>query len=192
MSSVASGERTPRLPPGTWVIDTSVYTHMFRAGHGHMVGARAPGGTVIVPADVNTEIEVGRAAYSNIPKVASVPWARLAVLDEDEVGTQLVVKAALGGRPSAHLGECAVLAVAHHRGYMALLDDRAAVAQASLLGVPCHGTLWLVIEAHVKIFDRDEARTAQVVDDLLASGMHLPVKSGDELLAWARKQGLLP
>lgn len=182
----------PRPPPGTWVIDTSVYTHMFRAGHGHLIGTLAPGGTVTVPAEVNTEIDAGRATYSNIPEVASVPWARLTALNEDEVGTQLVVKAALGGRPAAHLGECAVLAVAHHRGGMALLDDRAAVAQAKLLGVPCHGTLWLVIEAYEKVFDRDAARTAQVVDDLLASGMHLPVRSGGELLTWAHAQGLLP
>ena len=34
--------------------------------------------------------------------------------------------------------------------------------------------------------------TARVVDDLLATGMFLPLTSGKSLLTWAYEQGLLP
>lgn len=111
-----------------WVMDTSVYTHLCRAGHEDIIVRLAPQGVVLVPDDVNTEIERGRERYQGIPAVSSVGWAELTVLSEDEVWTQLEVKAQLGGAPEEHVGECAVIACARHRDLIAILDDRAAVA----------------------------------------------------------------
>jgi predicted nucleic acid-binding protein len=175
-----------------WVTDTSVYTHLSRAGHTEILERLAPGGLVLVPDDVSTEIEHGRALYAGIADPASTPWAQLTVLSDGEVGTQLIVKAALGGGPTQHLGECAVIACAKHRGYTALLDDRSAITQADLHGVPSHDTLWLVMEAHLTLpsFDRDHA--IQVVDDLLETDMYLPIDSGQSLFTWAYEEGLLP
>jgi predicted nucleic acid-binding protein len=175
-----------------WVMDTSAFTHMCRAGHAEIIEGLAPGGIVLIPDAVNLEIEHGRQTYSDIPAVSSIRWAEIAVLSEEETWTQLTVKAQLGGRPSEHLGECAVIACAHHRAMAAILDDRAAVEQADLLGVPHHDTLWLVVGAYRKLFDLDRARTVKVVDDLLATGMYLPIDSGESFLAWAFEAGLLP
>lgn len=176
----------------TWVTDTSVYTHLCRAGHAEVLELLTPGGVVLVPDEVGTEILAGRALYAGIPDPASTSWTRTTVLTEDEVFTQLLVKAALGGGPTQHLGESAVVACAKHRGFIALLDDRAAVAQADLHGVASHDTLWLVVEAYATLPDYDRDRVIEVVDDLLATDMYLPIDSGESLFAWAYEEGLLP
>lgn len=106
-------------PSTAWVTDTSVYTHLSRAGHLDLLRALAPGGLIIVPSEVNDEIMAGRESYAGITEPSGVDWVQLTVLTEAEVGTQLVVKAALGGSPAKHLGECAVIACAKHRGLTA-------------------------------------------------------------------------
>src|SRR6266508_2028373 len=100
----------------SWVTDTSVYTHLWRAGHAYILQDLAPGGIILVPDDVHAEIEAGRALYTDIAAVGATSWAQLTVLTEDEVGTELLIKAAMGGGPTEHLGECAVIACAMHRG----------------------------------------------------------------------------
>jgi len=175
-----------------WVLDTSTYTHLCRAGHAEVLAQLAPGGIVVIPDDVNREIEMGREKHPNIPSVSAVPWAELAVLSQDEVWTQLCVKAELSGGPTEHLGECAVIACALHRGHIAILDERAAIEQAHLRGVSTHDTLWIVVEAYKTILGRDRTRAAQIVDDLLATGMYLPIEDGEGLFARAYREGLLP
>ena len=168
-----------------WVIDTSAYTHLSRAGHGDLIAQLAPGGVVLVPAEVNAEIENGRLGHFGIPAVADAAWAELATLSEEEAWTMLLVKAQFGGDPSQHLGECAVIACAYHRNLMAVIDEREAIAQADALNVPSIDTLWIVIEAYKTIFDLDRGRAVQVVDDLLDTGMYLPVSSGESVFSWA-------
>ncbi|MFD6095435.1 hypothetical protein ACFVWN_02485 [Nocardiopsis flavescens] len=141
---------------------------------------------------MSEEIERGRDTYANIPSVASVAWAEIAVLDETEIWTQAQIKAQMSGGPTEHMGECAVIACAKHRRLTAVLDERAAVAQADRLSVPNHDTLWIVIEAYKTLFDRDRKTAADVVDDLLGTGMFLPLQSGESLLNWAYEEGLLP
>ncbi|MCY7341425.1 MAG: hypothetical protein LH603_06135 [Pseudonocardia sp.] len=138
------------------------------------------------------EIERGRDRYPAIPAVSSVEWAKIVVLDDEKVWTMPDVKAQLGGGPDEHLGECAVIACAHHRRLVALIDERAAIAQAERLGVPVRDTLSIVVQAYKDLFDRDRARAAKVVDDLLDPDMKLPMDSGESLFVWAYEQGLLP
>lgn len=178
--------------PYRWVIDTSAYTHLCRAGHSDLIWRLAPEGIVVVPCDVNDEIEQGRELYSSIPAISSVDWAEIAILTEDEVWTQLSVRAQMSGQGSEHLGECAVIACAHHRNMIAILDERAAIEQADRLQVPNYDTLWVVIEANKKLHEFDRDRTACVVDDLLETGMYLPITSGGSLISWAYEEGLLP
>lgn len=175
-----------------WVVDTSVYTHLARAGHAEILQRLSPGGLLLIPDDVDAEIQAGRDSHADIPDPASTTWAETTVLTEDERWTQLTIKAAMGGDRTKHIGECAVIACAKHRGFTALLDERSAIAQADLHGVPSHDTLWLVIEAHLTLPEYDRDRAIQVVDDLLATGMSLPVDSGGSLFAWAYEEGLLP
>lgn len=175
-----------------WALDTTAYTHLCRSGHADLIHRLAPGGVVLIPAPVEIEIERGRDAYPDIPALSSVQWAELVVPTEEEEWTAVQVKAQMGGGPTEHLGECAVIACAHHRDLTAIIDEEAAAAQAGRLGVPVRGTLWIVIKAYKELFARDRDVIAGVVDDLLRTEMWLPVKSGASLLAWAWENGLLP
>ena len=175
-----------------WVSDTTCYTHLCRAGYDWILQRLAPGGVLVVPVEVAREIDIGRNRYASIPPVASVSWAEIADLTDAEALTALVVKAQLGGGPSEHLGECAVIACAHHRGFIAIVDDRAAVEQARQFGVRCHGTLWVVIEAYKKGLLADRDLLAQVLDDLAGTGIFLPKPTGESLINWALEEGLLP
>lgn len=49
-----------------WVVDTSTYTHLSRAGHLNLLHQLAPGGIVVVPAEVDAEIQNGRHKYPGI------------------------------------------------------------------------------------------------------------------------------
>lgn len=123
---------------------------------------------------------------------SAAPWAELVVPTDEEDWTALQIKAQMGGEPKEHLGECYAIACAHHRDLIAIIDDSTGAAQADRLGVENYGTLWIVIEAYKSLFDRDREATAKVVDDLLSTGMWLPMKSGESLLSWAYEEGLLP
>lgn len=175
-----------------WVVDTSTYTHLSRAGHLDLLRQLAPGGIVVVPTEVDAEIQNGRDRYPGIVAPEALSWVEQTVLTEAEEWTQLQVKAAIGGGPLENLGECAVIACAFHRGQVALLDDRAAVAQANLRGVQAHDTLWVVIEAYATVFSKNASRAVTVVDELLGTDMYLPIQSGTSLMAWAYEEGLLP
>jgi predicted nucleic acid-binding protein len=173
-------------------MDTSTYTHLCRAGHACIIAKLAPGGVVLIPVEVDVEIQRGRDKYPGIPSSSDTPWAEIAVLSDDEQWTAMKVKAALGGGSEEHLGESAVIACAYHRGLVAVLEERAAVEQANLRNVSSIDTMWIVMAAYKSLFGRDRARVIAVVDDLLGTGMYLPFSSGEALFAWAYCEGLLP
>lgn len=159
-------------------MDTSTFTHFFRAGYGVALGAVAPGGIVLVPREVESEIDRARERHSGVPRLGEVTWVERVFMTDDEQWTALQVKAALGGGPAVHLGESAVIACAHHRGLIAVLDERAAVTQAEIHGVGCIDTMRIVALIHDRIFGRDQSRTVELVDALLDTDMWLPVDSG--------------
>lgn len=175
-----------------WALDTTSFTHLCRAGHATLFERLAPGGIVVVPLEVCQEVDDGRAKYPGIPDPAAASWVNQIVLDDDENLTLLGIKAQMGGIGTKHLGECAVIASSKHRGFVAILDERDAIGQAERLSVPWHDTIWIVIHAYKSagIVDRDGAEA--IIDDLLDTGMYLPLRSGSELFAWAYKEGLLP
>lgn len=152
----------------------------------------APGGLIAIPTDVNDEVEQRRTLHTGIPSVSGVTWAEVAVLDDEETWTQTLIKAQMGGGPREHLGECAVIACARHRGMVAVLDERAAGVQADLQRVSWRDSLWIAVEAYKKLFGRDRERTEQLVDDLLTSGLWLPFDTGSSVFTWAYEEGLLP
>lgn len=126
-------------------MDTSVYTHLCRAGYATTIPQLAPGGLVLIPRQVDIEIARGRDNYPSILAVSSVEWARTVVLDDDDELAAMLIKARLGGGVDEHIGECAVIAYAQRRGLVAVLDDRAAIEQADRLGVQSVGTMWIVV-----------------------------------------------
>ncbi|MFT4167357.1 MAG: hypothetical protein QM650_19145 [Microlunatus sp.] len=54
---------------------------------------------IVVPDDVGAEIRNGRTLHSSILDPSATSWVQMTVLTEEEIFTQLIVKAALGGRP---------------------------------------------------------------------------------------------
>lgn len=190
----AMSDRTRHLAVGRsrWVIDTSTYVHLCRAGRGSLIRQLAPGGQVLIPTSVSAEIENSRSLYPDIPSVSSVDWAQTIVATEEEGRMQIRIKAGMGGGPDQHLGECAVIACAFHRNLTAVLGDDVAIEHANRLGVRARGILWIVIEAYHTLYDENRNLAAAVVDDLLATGIDLPFDSGESLFSWADHEGLLP
>lgn len=179
--------------PTRWVMDTSTFTHFWRAGHGYVLRELAPSSIVIIPSEVSSEVESGRDQYADIPPLKDLHWVELAVLDQDsEYFTFLGVKADMGGASNQHLGECAVIACAQHRELTAILDERAATKEAERRNVETQDTMWIAVDAYKNLFDRDRSRAAALIDDLLATGMRLPVDSGESLFQWGYENGLLP
>ncbi|MCB9411192.1 hypothetical protein, partial [Mycolicibacterium sp.] len=164
-----------------WVMDTSTFTLFCRAGYGHILQAVAPQGVVLIPREVELEIDAARNLHVGVPTVGSTTWAGRIFLTSDEEWTAMQVKVVLGGGTKEHMGECAVIACAKHRKLVAVIDERAAVAEAIARKVPFLDTMRLVANAHKSIFDQDESKTVALVDALLGTGMWLPVKSGSEL-----------
>ncbi|HEY5882387.1 MAG TPA: hypothetical protein VIU11_25985 [Nakamurella sp.] len=85
-----------------------MFTHLARAGHLDILQGLAPNGIVIVPSQVDAEIQRSQEFHQGIPLAASLTWVELAVLTEEEESTFLSVKMNLGGSPIQHFGESAV------------------------------------------------------------------------------------
>ncbi|UGT64179.1 hypothetical protein [Nocardia asteroides] len=180
--------------PDQWVMDTSVFTHWHRAGHGEILRRLSPGGQVIlIPDAVNTEIEDARSTYIGIPAIAECAWVELVVLEPDEGAEQLAIQFDMGAdSPAEHAGEAAVIAYAHAHKCTAIIDEREAIVQAKGYDVTCRDSMWIAVEALHTLADVDRTRAEQIVDDLLATDMWLPVKSGASLHAWAYTVGYMP
>lgn len=167
--------------PIQWVMDTSTFTHFFRAGYGDILGSVAPCGIVVVPREVEAEIEGARDRHAGVPPLDQVSWAQRIFMTENEQWTATQVKATLGGGTEEHLGESAVIACAHHRGLVAVLDDKAALQQAKKRDVTCTNTMSIVAQIHTSVFHGDKARTTTLIDALLDTDMWLPVTSGAQI-----------
>ncbi|MFD3746503.1 hypothetical protein [Nocardia sp. NPDC058633] len=175
-------------------MDTSVFTHWHRAGRGEILRRLSPGGQVIlIPDAVNAEIEVARERYAGIPAIAECEWTQLVVLDSDEGAVQLAIQSDLGAEtPVEHAGEAAVIAYAHTHGCTAILDEREAINQAKEYTVQTRDSMWIVIEALHVLGDVDRDMAEQIVDDLIATDMWLPVRSGASLVGWAYEVEYMP
>ena len=162
-------------------MDTSTFTHFFRAGYGEVLGFVAPGAIVLVPREVETEIDRARERYTGVPTLDQVRWAKRTFLSDVEDWTAMQVKAELGGGTREHLGECSVIACAHHRRLVAVLDDAAAVYQAELRNVSWTNTMRIAAKIHTEVYGSEQAKTITLVDALLDTDMRLPVTSGAQL-----------
>ena len=171
------------------VFDTSCITHFARAGRLDILEQIVAGRDCFVPNEVAVEIERGIERYPALRSITSRSWLRIVELDFPETISAVTYKHQLGGGPSQHLGEAAVLAYVKHFGGTAIIDDSAAVEIAQLEGIPVRRTLALVIHAY-KAGVLDRLAAEDLVDDLASTEMRLPV-DGQGLFAWGYEQGLL-
>lgn len=175
-------------------MDTSTFTHFCRAGHQDVLRRLAPQGVILIPDTVHAEVEDGRDRNHEIPSIASLPWVELGVLTEDEAQTQILIKVDLpvekGDWPRKHLGECAVLACAIHRGMVAVIDDGEARTQATAREVSHVGSMWIIAKAYKTLDDVDAEAAERIYQSLLDTGMRLP--PAESFIGWAYEMGHLP
>ncbi len=175
-------------------MDTSTFTHFCRAGHQDILRRLAPGGLILIPDTVYSEVENGRDRGYAIPSIAELSWVELGVLTTEETNSQLRIKIDIpskkGDSPRKNLGECAVLACAIHRNMVAVIDDSAARAQARQRGVRFVTSMWIIAAAYKYLDDVDSAVAERIYEDLRSTGMRLPMVGS--IIGWAYEIGLLP
>jgi predicted nucleic acid-binding protein len=72
-----------------------------------------------------------------------------------------------------------------------IIDEAVGRNIAERDGLLAKGSLWLIIQGY-KSNVLDRATAEIIVDDLISSGMWLPVTNGAALFVWAYTEGLLP
>ncbi len=76
-------------------------------------------------------------------------------------------------------------------GGIAIIDEVAARAIGDRERLQVHGSLWLLIRSF-RTGALDRATVEAIVDDLIGTGMRLPLSTGADLFAWAYEAGILP
>lgn len=175
-------------------MDTSTFTHFFRAGHGDVLRRLAPDGVVVIPDTVHGEVQDGRDLDLDIPSINDLPWVELAVLTPAEEQDQLMFKVSLpskkGDGPRKNMGECAVLACATHREMIAVIDDGDARALAGVHAIKYVNSMWIIAQAYRTLDDVDAEGAEQIYEALCTTGMRLPPV--ESFIGWAYEVGLLP
>jgi predicted nucleic acid-binding protein len=128
---------------------------------------------LLVPESVVAELQVGRARGHEVPTVADHPWM---VVVSSPTLSLLALATDLGQ------GESEAIAVAHERRGMLILDDALARRHATLLGVPCTGTLGVLLKAKVAGHLK---QIAPLVHDLVELGFHLAPSTREAVLRLA-------
>jgi predicted nucleic acid-binding protein len=174
------------------VFDTTALSHFARADRLEILRLLARNHEPILLAEVLDELRRGIPAHSSLGKVAEAEWlTRIGPLEGAAFEAFARYKNQLGGQAERNIGESAVLGWVRVNGGIAVIDERAARGLGQRNGLQVRGSLGLLV-AGFKRSLLDRAIVESVVDDLLATGMHLPVTSGAELLDWAYKNALLP
>jgi predicted nucleic acid-binding protein len=146
----------------------------------------------VVPAEVLDELARGVAGHPALGTVSGEAWLKPVELDDlQELVAFARYKGELGGGPEKNNGEAAVLAWVTVHGGIAIIDEKAATSIGDASGVAVRGSLWLVIRGF-KDKTLDRATAEGIVNDLIGSGMRLPVADGAALFAYAYEVGLLP
>jgi predicted nucleic acid-binding protein len=174
------------------VFDTTALSHFARAGRTDELRLAAADDEPILLSEVAAELARGIPGYPSLGSAAAGGWLKQVELEElPELAAFAKYKGELGGGPERNNGEAAVLAWVSVNGGMATIDEIAARAMGSREHLQVHGSLWLLVRSF-KARVHDRATIEAVVDDLIGTGMRLPVVSGAALVAWAYEAGILP
>jgi predicted nucleic acid-binding protein len=172
--------------------DSTALSHFAQADRLAELEAITAADECVVPAEVLTELTRGVAAHPALGTVSAQAWLHSVELDEfAELVAFAKHKGELGGGPGRNNGEAAVLAWVVSHGGIAIIDEAVATNIGDRDGIPVQGSLWLVICGY-KNGVLDRATAEGIMDDLISTGMWLPVASGAEFFAWAYSKGWLP
>ena len=177
----------------TFVFDTTALNHFAKAGRLPELKAIVADGRSVAPVQVFTELAKAVIEYPALGVVSGQDWLESVELEEklEEVIAFAEYKEDLGGGPEKNNGEAAALAWVSVNGGIAIIDEQAATGIGQRDGLVVCGSLWLIIRGYTNgILDRATAES--IVDDLINTGMWLPVENGAGLFAWAYEEGFLP
>jgi predicted nucleic acid-binding protein len=184
----------------TLVFDGTALNHFAKAGRLTELGVIVEGYHCVAPAEVFAELTKAVAEYPALGTISAQGWLGSVELGEiAEIVAFAQYKHELGGGSDRNVGggsdrnvgESAVLAWVAVNGGIAIIDEAAATSIGDRDRLAIRGSMWLVIRGY-KEGKLDRPTSEEIVDDLIDSGMWLPVASGAALFAWAYKEGLLP
>jgi predicted nucleic acid-binding protein len=140
---------------------------------------------------VAAELARGVPGYPSLGSAAAGGWLKQAELQElAELAAFARYKGELGGGPERNNGEAAVLAWVTVNGGIAIIDEVVARSIGNRERLQVHGSLWLLIRSFkARVLDR--ATLEAIVDNLVGTGMRLPVTTGEALFAWSYETGIL-
>ena len=179
--------------PARLVFDATALSHFARADRlGELQVLIGPDEPVLV-AEVASELASGIPDHPALARVTTASWlVRVRLKETAEIARFARYQAELGGQPGRNQGEASVLAWVSSHGGTAIVDDRAGCELGRREGIDVRRTLWLLLIKGYKAGTLDRVTLEATTDDLIATGMRLPVKSGADLFAWAAKNGLYP
>ena len=132
--------------------------------------------------EIERGLEEGYKFYSGIPEILHPlregGWLRLTSLNDDK---EIELFSAMPGR--LHAGEATCLAIAQHRGWLLLTDDKAARRHAEACQIAVSGTLGcLILGIERGLWSLEKAEEWH--ERIVAAGFRSPVQS---LAALAKK-----
>jgi predicted nucleic acid-binding protein len=146
----------------------------------------------VLLAEVAAELARGIPDYPSLGSAMAGGWLKHVELEElPELAAFARYKGELGGGPERNNGEAAVLAWVSVNGGVAIIDEAVARDIGDRERLKVHGSLWLLIRSF-KARVHDRATVEAIVDDLITTGMRLPVSTGADLFAWAYETRILP
>lgn len=171
-----------------WVVDTGPLSHFARAGWLGVLRLLAPTNTILIPDLVADEIRQAPTAHAWLPQILTHPWIVITpVTTEAELLAYSRYARRLVGDDGRNTGECGVLALAETHGYVAVLDDHAAVKAATAAGVTVRRTLGLLCDA-IEQGQLTLAMVSALADSLLETGYRLSLPPGG-FARWAIESG---
>lgn len=165
------------------VFDTTALSHFARAGRIDELQITVAADEPVLLAEVAAELARGIPGYPSLGNAAAGGWLNQAELQElPELAAFARYKGELGGGPERNNGEAAVLAWVTVNGGIAIIDEVVARSIGNRERLQVHGSLWLLIRSFkARVLDR--ATLEAIVDDLIGTGMRLPVTTGEALFA---------
>jgi predicted nucleic acid-binding protein len=146
----------------------------------------------ILLGEVAKELVRGIPDYPPLGDAVAAEWLQQVEIEElTELAAFAKYKDELGGGVEKNNGEAAVLAWVKVNGGIAIIDEVVARNIGSREGLQVRVSLWLLIRSF-KAGLLDRATVESITDDLIGTGMWLPIDSGAALFAWAYETGILP
>jgi predicted nucleic acid-binding protein len=171
--------------------DSTALIHFARAGRLNELLAASADDEPVLLAGVAEELARGVGTRPSLDAASEAKLKRVDLAEIAELAAFASYKSELGGGPERNNGEAAVLAWVNVHSGLAIIDEDVARNLGKEDGMQVHGSLWLLIRSFKNgILDR--ATIEGVVNDLLRTGMRLPVTHGADLFPWASRASLLP